>query len=332
MLEPAPPWLGLLQEVQTPSLFASERLLLVPEAGTYLNSGAPGLERLPESAAAPVWVGLFALRDDPPGSNWASLPWVEARHLPLPPPPKPWEEVLLSREQRQLLLQVLAEDAPEILPHSEVVEALLDAHGFSPRQLVQAARGLLASGELTAQQARHTAGRESLPASQLDRALQAGDGLALASSLAKLAWGASLEDFRGELASGRRAAELVGGVLARACWLALAVRLMAEEAGLAQELAPKKVAEPSWYPRVFKPRLYPALIKAAEGRPEMGLAERSAWALQAAFRVAARFPAQTLVAALAALVRFGGLRASGAEPWSPLLLAYASLFQASRSW
>jgi len=335
VLDPPPPFPAFLQELQTPSLFATERLLLVPDAKPYLALSEPErrlLEALPDAAPGVVWAGLFALASEPPGAPWRELPWLEATHLAVPPPPKPWEELRLSREQRQLLLQLLAAEVPEVMAHAEVVEALLAAHGFSPRQLVQAARGLVASGELSAAAARQTVGRETVALGELERPLAAGELEGAAYSLARLAAGASLESFRGEVASGRRAADVVAGVLARTCLAALTLRLLAQRAGLSRELSPAKVADPSWYPREFKPRILPALLRAAEASPELALADRSPWALQASFRVAAQFSTEKLLKALTTLLRAGGLRAEGGEPWAPVVLAYASLFAASRSW
>lgn len=323
-----------LQEVQTPSLFAGERLLLVPDAKPYLTiNEAQGqfLQKVPETAPGVVWVGLFALSAEPPGAPWQDLPWLEARHLAVPPPPKPWEEVRVSQGQRQLLLELLAAEAPAVLPHADVVEALVAAHGFSPRQLVQAAKGLVAGGDLSVEAAQQTVGRETVAAGELEKALQGRSLELVAQSLARLAAGASLENFRGEVASGRRAADSVAGMLARSCVAALTVRLLAEQAGMARELAPAKVAQPSWYPREFKPRILPALLRAAEANPELALADRSPWALQASFRVAAQFPRERLLHCLAALLRLGGLRAESGEPWAPVVMAYLSLFASSKS-
>jgi hypothetical protein len=333
LCDPPPAPKAFLQELQTPSLFAQERLFLVPQAQPLLaqEEGQGLWEGLPQRVGGIVWVGLFAQLDQEPQGFWASLPWLERLHFALPAAPKPWEELRLSPEQRGLLLQLLQEEVPEILAHGQVVEALLESHGFAPRELVQAAKGLVATGELSPEGARQTVGQAVVLATDLDKALQGASWPALARALAQLATGASLEGFRGEVASGRRAADLVAALFARACLSALTLRLVAEKAGLGQELSPAKVSRPSWYPREFKPRLLPALLKAAEDFPELGLGERSPWALQAAFRVAASFSAEQLVAALAALLRYGGLRAETSEPWGPLVLAYSSLFALSKS-
>lgn len=334
-----PPWdVGqLCQELETPSLFAGERLFLLPHAESTLALPPRAVEALVAVLKAPppgvLWVGLFAELPEPPkgplAEGFAGL--AEMEHLSLPPPPKPWEEVRLSQEQKKLLRQLLAEEVPEVLAHEDVLDVLFETHGFSPRQLVQAARDLVASQELSPEAARRTAGREAVAAGELERALEGGDWARVALCLGQLAEGAVLETFRGELASGRRAADLAAGFLSRACLAALTVRLLAERAGLARELDRTRVEQPSWYPREFKPRIYPRLVAAAEEMPELGLAERSPWSLQASFRLAARFTAPRLARAVADLLRFGALRAESGDPWAPVTLAYASLLAASKS-
>lgn len=334
-----PPWeiSRLCQEMQTPSLFAGERLFLLPHAESSFALPPRDVEALLSVLKAPppgvLWVGLFAELPEPPKGPLAEglAGSAEAEHLALPPPPKPWEEVRLSQEQRSLLRQLLAEEVPEVLAHQDVLDVLLETHGFSPRQLVQAARNLAASQELSPEAARKTVAREAVAAGDLERALEGSDWPKVAFYLAQLAEGAVLETFRGEQASGRRAADLVAGLLSRTCLAALAVRLLAERAGLARELDPARVSQPSWYPREFKPRIYPRLMAAAQEMPELGLGERSPWSLQASFRLAARFEAPRLAQALVDLLRFGALRAENGDPWAPVTLAYASLLAASRS-
>lgn len=334
-----PPWelSRLCRELATPSLFADQRLFVLPHAESYFALPPKDLEQLAAVFRNPpdgvLWLGLFAQLPDPPGSPLAEVlaPVAELEHLPTPPPPKPWEGVRLSADQRSLLQQLLAEEVPEVLDHQDVVAALLETHGFSPRQLVQAARSLAAAEDLSPETARRTGGREAVAAGDLERAVETGDWPKLATVLVQLAAGAALESFRGEQATGRRAADLAAGVLCRACLTALAVRLVAEKAGLARELDPAKVSQPSWYPREFKPRMYPKLMAVLQTMPELGLHERSPWSLQASFRLAARFEAPKLARTVANLVRLGALRGEGLDPWAPVVLAYASFLASSRS-
>lgn len=334
-----PPWelSQLCQELQTPSLFASERLFLVPHAEAYFALPPKVSQGLLATLQGPfsgvLWLGLFAELSEAPKGPWAeSLASLgELEHLSLPPPPKPWEDVRLSQEQRALLRKLLTEEAPELLAHQDVLDVLLETHGFSPRQLVQAAKDLLASQELSPEAARRSAGRQALSASELEKALQGDDWSLLAYRLAQLAEGAVLTTFRGGEVSGRKAAELAAGLCSRACLAALTVRLLAEKAGLAKELNPAKVSQASWYPREFRPRIYPKLLAASQDMPELGFADRSPWSLQASFHLAASFPSGKLVAALAELLRLGALRTEGLDPWAPVVAAYASLFADSKS-
>uniref|UniRef100_A0A7V1ZIU2 Uncharacterized protein n=1 Tax=Thermoanaerobaculum aquaticum TaxID=1312852 RepID=A0A7V1ZIU2_9BACT len=214
------------------------------------------------------------------------------------------------------------------LSQGRLEEAELLLAGFE--ELPEAAHALaalhLARGEL------------AMAAALLHRRLNrvGGDGVLAAPFLGllvdvQLAEGAVLSTFRGTETSGRKAADLVAGLLTRACLSALTVRVLAEEAGLARELDPARVSQASWYPREFKPRIYPKLLAKAQEMPELGLADRSPWSLQASFRLAASFSTKKLATAVADLLRFGALRAEGLEPWAPVVLAYASLFAASNS-
>lgn len=230
------------------------------------------------------------------------------------------------------MASLLLQEIPELRAHQDVVDVLLEIHGSSPRLLLQAARSLVASQNLSPEAARQSSAREQVPAAAVEQALQAGQWPVLAGILGKLAVGAWLEGFRGELAFGRRAADVMASLLARACFQALTLRILAERAGFGGELSPARVAQPWWYPKVFKAKIFPSLLAAAESMPELKLAERSPWALQASFRVAAHFSAERLLQALVVLLESGAFRSETGDPWAPVTLAYASLFATSRSW
>lgn len=338
ILDPAPTPFALFQELQAPSLFAQQRLILLPHAETLLAADSEQFQGFAEppslSPGEALWVGVFAERAEPPRAPFvdAISSWAEVTHFPLPPPPKPWEGVRLSREQREFLASLLLQEIPELRAHQDVVDVLLEIHGSSPRLLLQAARSLVASQDLSPEAVRQSSAREQVPAAAVEQALQAGQWPVLAGILGKLAVGAWLEGFRGELGFGRRAADVMASLLARACFQALTLRILAERAGFGAELSPAQVAQPWWYPKVFKAKIFPALLVAAESMPELKLAERSPWALQASFRVAAHFSAERLLQVLVMLLESGAFRSETGDPWAPVTLAYASLFAASRSW
>lgn len=338
ILDPSPTPFGLLQELQTPSLFAQQRLILLPNAEALLAADPEEVQGFAEppslSPQEVLWVGVFAEKAEPPRGPFleAVSSWAEIIHFPLPPPPKPWEGVGLSREQREFMASLLLQEIPELCAHQDVVDVLLETHGSSPRLLLQAARSLVASRELTPEAARQSSARETVPAGSVEQALQAARWPLLAGMLAKLAGGAWLEGFRGELALGRRAADVMASLLARACFQALTLRILAERAGFGSELSPARVAQPWWYPKVFKAKIFPALLATAESMPELKLAERSPWALQASFRVAAHFSAERLLQTLVVLLDFGAFRSETGDPWASVTLAYASLFAPSSSW
>lgn len=337
VLDPCPTPFGLLQELQTPSLFAQQRLILLPKAEALLAAGPEevrGFAELPPlSPGEALWVGVFAEKPEPPQGAFVKVvsSWAELTHFPLPPPPKPWEAVRFSREQREFMASLLLQELPQLKAHQDVVDVLLETHGFSPRLLLQAARGLVASQDLTPEAARQSSAREEVAAASVEQALQNAHWRLLAEMLGKLGGGAWLAGFRRELGFGRRAADLMASLLARACFQALSLRILAEQAGLGPELSPARVAQPWWYPRIFKGKILPVLLAAAASAPELQLAERSPWALQASFRVAAHFSSERLLQTLVVLLEFGAFRSETGDAWAPVTLAYASLFVPSRS-
>jgi hypothetical protein len=315
VLDPRPSPSTLIRELATPSLFAPDRLLVVPD-GSDLFSGKKESADAAELAAAlrtlPLaGVGLIvaAVSESEPAGQ---LPEVfarrgEVRFLPVPPAPKPWEQARVTPAQRVVLERVIGRVAPDALANAEAVEALCERYGFAPRELAQAARRLVLVGEITAGAVRDQAGIGDCSLRDLEEALIRRDAAAATGVFATLHMGGSLLDWWDKPVDADRVGRVLSGSLARALRTALAVRAHARHAGLETELDPRRCAAPGWYPRVFKNGLFPKLSKDVETMPDSPVGGLSAWTLHRSFRLAAAYGDRELLEAL------GALASSGAE-------------------
>lgn len=334
-LDPAPAAPRLVQELVNPSLFAAARLVVVPDATPYFtakgtSSEAPGAsltEALRELAFDRVWLLLAAAVGGRPQGELAETVGTrgELRWLPLPEAPKPWDDALLTPAQRGVLRDLLGRATPAILDHGDVVEALLQAHGFRPRELVQAAESLLASGELSAEAVRRRAGPGEVELRALEEILISRDRAAAARFFAALASGGQLVGFRGEAIEAERQAGALAAFLGRLLRQALATRGLADRSGLVRELDPGRVGGSSWYPRVFKSGIYPRLHEAAGEAAPNPVEELSAWQLHRVFKVAAATGDDALLDALATLGASGAERDRGSAALAAVAVVVVEL-------
>jgi len=298
----------LIEELAAPSLFAPERLLVVTNANPYMKAGrADDGDALGRALASlplrDVTLLLTAVTKEAPEGAVADTvrDRGEVRFLALPEPPKPWEDVRTSKEQRSVLATLVGRVAPSLAGQREVVDALIEAYGFRPRALAQAAERLILSGEPNAATVREQAGAGECTLRDLEEALIGRTAQRFVRLASIIASGGVLTDWRGEAVSPDRAAMVLASTFGRLLRQGLAVRAHAVRAGLRSELQPERCAGGGWYTRTFKPRLYPLLsadIEATAGSPAEG---RTAWQLHRAFRLAAAYPETELVEALADL-------------------------------
>ncbi|MGD1146559.1 MAG: hypothetical protein ABR961_01240 [Thermoanaerobaculaceae bacterium] len=304
----APSATRLVQELASPSLFASDRLIVLTDASAYFAPGrrseaedlAGGLASLPLAGVTLLLSAVSssalkgALVDAVTGRG-------EVRFLPLPEAPKPWEEGRISGPQRRTLAGLVAKVAPALADNDEVVDALCEVYGFRPRELAQAAERLTLAGEATATAVRTQAGAGERQLRDLEEALQQRDPGRFVRFASALDAGATLTDWRGAAVApdgfGRVLASTVGRLLRQA----LAVRGHAARAGLARELDAKRCGGKDWYPRAFKPRILGPLSKDIEATSDSPLAGMTPWQLHRAFRLGAVYRDEELIAALARL-------------------------------
>jgi hypothetical protein len=321
VLDPAPSPGRLVQELLNRSLFSPTRLLVVHDSRPLIAPAAQASKEVEGLAAA---LGSLALdevslllaatsQEEPAGALVDAVRRRgELRFLPLPPPPKPWDEVRVSAPQRRVLEDVLRRIAPAVLAVPEAVDALCETYGFRVRELAQAAERLLLGGEVTAEAVRAQAGVGECSLVQIEEALRQRDLRLVASFLATLGAGGALVGWRGERIEGKEVGSALVGSLGRLLRQALAVRVHAQQCGLGAELDPRRCGDGGWYPRAFKPRIFAKLSADIEKTPDSPLAGLSAWALHFAFRLAAAYDDHELLDALARLAESGAERLSAA--------------------
>jgi len=304
----APAAARLVQELASPSLFASSRLIVVVDASAYLAAARRReAEDLAASVAAlplaDVTLVLCAVASSAP--TGALVEAVDARgevrFLPVPEPPKPWEEGRVSQPQRRMLEDLVARTAPGLAGNHEVIDALCEVYGFRPRELVQAARRLVLGENASADEVRAQVGAGECQLRELEEALQQRDARRFARFAGALNAGAVLAGWRGEAIAPDGYGRVMASTVGRLVRQALAARAHAERAGFAAELDPKRCAARDWYPKTFKRKIHPRFAKEIEEMPDSPLAGMTPWQLHRAFRLGSAYSEAELVSALARL-------------------------------
>lgn len=316
-------------ELRSPSLFAAARVLVVGEVRHWLDTTSPpgtlggrGAGENEEEVAPLVAV----LSEGVPGGTALVMgAWCgrqpkgrlidavavtgRCRWVPLPERPKPWEDVALSTEQRQVLAGLLAREAGSARFDRGAERLLLERLGFEPRRLVQEARKLAAAAGPQAKVDEELVRRLVLPRERSLEAVRDGvlarDPRPLLELIAAAADGVTVNDWQGRPMPPDRFAGSLFGQVANLLGQILYLRRVADLAGLAAEMAPGRIADERWYPRVFSTRLAPVLAEKLEADGPHPLVDRkgkapSSWTLGQVFRGAALFSDDELVAALAA--------------------------------
>jgi len=331
-LDPVPAPARLVQELVNRSLFATERLVVVPTAATYLGSKeaerasgellAGALEPLPLTDCSLL---LCAVCGPPKGPLAALLESRgEVRFLPVPDAPKPWEKVRFSKSQRVVLERVISRVAPTVAGHSDVVDALCEAYGFHVRELAQAAERVATGGDLSPTAVRAIVGAGEVSLQQLEDAILERDRAAVARFFGVLAAGGVLVNWRGETIDDGGVGAVLSGTIHRLLRGALATRVHAARCDLTSELDPARCSAQYWYPRVYKPRLHERLSAEIANHDDSPLLGATQWQLHRMFRFAAAYQEEELIDAIARLARCGVERAPtrGAVPTlAPMLLA-----------
>jgi len=318
----------LAVELCSPSLFAPQRVLVVPEVQSWIDVPArrpPNPKPKADAsvdAAAVVQVLGEGLSDgialvmgacchsQPKGKLVEAVGEAgEFRWQPVPEPPKPWEDAVLSREQEAMLRKLLAGVAGDIRFTPEASRLLFDRLGFAPRLLIQEGRKLAAANV------------DGVVDEDLVRALSfprersldvVWDGVLFRRSapildiLAASDAGIQVRDRQGRTVTSKGVPQLIFSQISALFQNLLFLRRLAAGNGFLGEMAPERTRDDRWYPRKFKNGLGPTLlelIKGARPSPIHGAGGRAPtlFVLGKLFRGAGRYTDDDLIDALADL-------------------------------
>lgn len=316
-------------ELQSPSLFADGRVLVVRDVRGWLDTTAP--VGAPKASGKPELDPLLAVLGDGLAEGMALIlgAWCGRRPkgglvdavqatgdlqwLALPEPPKPWESVVLSDAQRQVLGDLLRATAGDVVFSRGAAELLMSRLGFAPRQLVQETTKLVAAAGATGQVDEDMVRRLTFPAEQsletVSEAILERRPDRLVAVIGAADVGTPLRDWQGRLIDQRQVPFVVMAQVSSLLLQLAVVREVATEHGLEKELDPAWVEQSSWYGRRFKNDLGPRLLDAlGESAPNPvvrdGRRAPSLWRLGQLVRGAARWSRPELGMALEQL---GGL-------------------------
>lgn len=311
-------------ELVSPSLFAADRVLVVPDAREWLGAPAPpGLKAAKAEPPDPTPLIRVLADGVPEGVALVLGAWCgrkptgeladalaaagRVEWIGLPPPPKPWEDAVLSDEQRRVLESLLARVAGPARFSRRAIDLLFERLGFAPRLLVQEVRklaGAAAGGEVDEELVR----RLTFPR---ERSLEVVRDAVLERRLAPLldlvaaaGSGAPVNDWQGQRLEPEAFERILYAQVANLQLQLLYLRQVADAAGLTGEMAPERTRARGWYGRRFKPELAPELIaRLADDAPsplvKPGAKPPSPWALGALFAGAGRYTEAELAAAVA---------------------------------
>jgi len=315
---------SVAMELVSPSLFADERVLVVPDARQWLEGvPPPGVKATKESPPDPQPLIHVLGEGVPEGMGlvmgaWCgrkpSGPLLEAMEaagsvdwIPLPPPPKPWEDAVLSSEQRRVLEVVLVRAAGEVRFSRSAVGLLLERLGFAPRLLVQEVRKIAgAAGDSEVDEdlvRRLTFPRErSLEVVRdavLKRSLEP-----LLDLIAAAGSGIPVNDWQGRRVEPGRFGPVLVGQVTNLLHQMLYLRRLAAATGLEEDMTPEQTSRDGWYARRFKNGLAPELAaRLKEDAPSPlvrpGGKPPTPFSLGAVFKGASRYSDHQLTAAIA---------------------------------
>ena len=270
-------------ELCSPSLFAPQRVLVMSEVRTWLDIPArrpPGgrpAEKAVVDATSVVRVLGDGLSDGialvmgacchskPKGELVDAVGEAgEFRWQPVPEPPKPWEDAVVSKEQEAMLRKLLAASAKNIRFTPEASRLLLDRLGFAPRLLTQEGRKLAAAS------VDGVVDEELVVALSFPRERSLDvvwDGVLSRRSapvldiLAASDAGIQVRDRQGRAVSSKGVPQVLVSQISTMLQNLLYLRRLAAGHGLLEEIALDRTCADSWYPRKFKNGLGPKLLE-----------------------------------------------------------------------
>ncbi len=315
-------------ELCSPSLFTPQRVLVVPEIRTWIEipakrppdprpaekaavDSAPVVQVLGEGIADGIALVMGACCHSKPKG-----PLVDAvdatggfRWQPVPEPPKPWEDAILSREQEAMLRTLLSKVAGDVRFTPEAARLLLDRLGFAPRLLVQEGRKL-AAANVDGMVDEELVLALSFPKERsLDVVLDAlleRTATPVLDIVAAAAAGLSVRDRHGRIMTPEGVPIALLGQASLVFQRLLYLRMLTAGNGLIDEMAPERTRDRYWYPSRFKKGIGPELLELIEADApspllRSGSKPPSLFMLGGLFRGAGRYRTSELEAAVAEL-------------------------------
>ncbi|MCG6947805.1 MAG: hypothetical protein LJE93_02670 [Acidobacteria bacterium] len=316
----------LAVELCSPSLFAQQRVLVVPDVRSWLDIPArrPPLARKAVKATVDPMPVVRVLNDGlPEGVGLVMGAWChgrpkcalvdavgeigEVQWRPAPEPPKPWEDTILSREQETMLRKLVTAHAGDVRFSPEALRLLLDRLGFAPRALVQECRKLVAAnvdGVVDEDLVRALSFPRERSLDVVRDGVLARQSAPVLDIMAAAEAGIQIRDRQGKPVAPKGVPAVLFSQISALLQNLLYLRRLAADNGLLDEMAPDRTREHTWYPRRFKSGLGPTIIELAKTdapSPLWGATGKgpSPFTLGALFRGAGRYSDDELVQALA---------------------------------
>jgi hypothetical protein len=318
----------LAVELCSPSLFAPQRVLVVSDISRWLDIPArrPPEPRPAQKAEVDVSPVVQVLGDglaegialvmgacchgQPKGKLVDAVAEAgEALWRPVPAPPKPWEDAVLSQEQEVMLRKLLTKAAGDVRFTPEATGLLLDRLGFAPRLLVQEGRKLAAAnvdGIVDEGLVRALSFPKERSLDVVEEAVLLRRAAPILDILAAADAGIQIRDRQGRVVSPKGVSIALFSQVSTMLQKFLYLRGLAAEHGLLEEMSPNRTAADSWYPRRFKNGVGPKVLDlVSEDGPSPVLGARgrapSLFVLGKLFRGAGSYADEELRTALADL-------------------------------
>jgi hypothetical protein len=315
-------------ELCSPSLFAPQRVLVVAEVGHWLDIPARGppkprpaqkagvdasavIQVLSDGLAGGIALVMGACCHGQPKGNLIDA-IVEAGEVlwqPVPAPPKPWEDAVLSREQEAMLRNLLTKTAGDVRFTPEALRLLLDRLGFAPRLLVQEGRKLAAAnvdGVVDEELVKALSFPKERSLEMVEEGVLSRRAAPVLDILAAADAGIQIRDRQGRVVSSKGVPIAIFSQISGMLQKFLYLRKLAAAHGLLEELSPDRTGADGWYPRRFKHEVGPKILELISNdgaSPVLGSRGRapSVFVLGKLFKGASGFSDEELLSGLADL-------------------------------
>ncbi len=324
--EVAPEDLAL--ELCSPSLFTPSRLIVMPDITAWVD--VPGERRKNGLKAVPAELDPAAVvevlegglpegmalvmgaccHSKPKGALVSAVASQGGLHWnPLPPPPKPWEDVVVSEAQEAVLNELLTRAVGEVVITPAARQLLIERLGFAPRALVQEGRKLASAcsdGEVDEELVRMLSFPPERSLEVVWESVMERDVAPVLDLLAAASGNLLVRDRSGSPVRSDALPLIVLATMSAAVQQLLYLRQVVAGLGLSEELAPERTADSWWYPRHFSKKIAPAIITELEAQApsplvRSGTKAPSAFRLGGLFKGAGRYRDDELLAAVAAV-------------------------------